>query len=269
MLDCVTLKIRLEHPDIQPDLALLLAVQAGNDTTNENGLCPMLLVVGVLPKIPDEVLLLPHQQDRVRAMHLARREFQRLVTRSRVALGQRLRPPASSLHNLRPGQMIYVYRERIRRWIGPVCCAYRQGKHILVSIGCALKAFNLSQCRPAPIPTRITLHLPVHPICPVLFLQPNLHQHQHNHLQGQEHLVRRNNSTRLIHQIQKRTQKIPTLPHTHRISWNLGGYGPGRQGKHFEVISVRFPKSLTAGCCSCKARFRIVRRACGIKRSGQ
>jgi Reverse transcriptase (RNA-dependent DNA polymerase) len=47
--------------------------------------------------------------------------------------------------------MIYVYRERIRRWIGPVRCAYRQGKHVLVSIGGALKALNLSQCRPAPI----------------------------------------------------------------------------------------------------------------------
>jgi hypothetical protein len=35
------------------------------------------------------------------------------------------------------------------------------------------------------------------------------------------------------------------------------------------VIGVRAPKSPTAGGCSCKARFRIVRRACGIKRSEQ
>jgi hypothetical protein len=91
-------KIRLEHPDVQPTLALSLAVQAGNDTTNEDGLCPALLVFGVLPKIPDEIRLLQHQRDRVQAMHLARREFQRQVTRSGVVLGQKLKPPASSLH---------------------------------------------------------------------------------------------------------------------------------------------------------------------------
>jgi hypothetical protein len=56
--------------------------------------------------------------------------------------------------------MTYVNRERIRRWIGPVRCAYRQGKHVLVIIGGVLKAVNLSQCHLAPIPDPNPHHIP-------------------------------------------------------------------------------------------------------------
>lgn len=45
-------KLEHEHPDMQPDVALSIAVYNMNCTVNADSLCPMLLVFGTMPPIP-------------------------------------------------------------------------------------------------------------------------------------------------------------------------------------------------------------------------
>jgi transposase InsO family protein len=144
-------KVRDEHPDLEMDLALALSCKAMNDTANEDGLCPTLLVFGALPRPLDLSRPSPSLHDRLRAQLTARKEYARIVAERRVQRGLVTKPPRSADYTIEPRNMVYVYREKAKKWIGPVRCIYRSGKQALVVMDGLPKAFNIAQLKPAPI----------------------------------------------------------------------------------------------------------------------
>jgi Reverse transcriptase (RNA-dependent DNA polymerase) len=145
------LKVKHEHPDIEDDLALAISNQAINDMPCAKGISPTLLVFGTTPRIPDERFLLPKQLDRMKAMMTARAAYEKILARRRVEKGLRHAPPAAANSTVSPGSMVYVYRERPKKWAGPVPVLHRNEKHILVAVDGLPKSFNLSQVRSADI----------------------------------------------------------------------------------------------------------------------
>ena len=107
----------------------------------------MLLVFGLLPKITGVANVLPSQFDRIRAMRTARENFASIIARKRVNLEQKTRPPAAADSNLDAGDMVYVYREKKKSWIGPFLCILRKGKKVFVAFNNALKSFNINQVK--------------------------------------------------------------------------------------------------------------------------
>lgn len=144
---------RLENdfPELNPEIALSLAVQALNSTANVDGLCPMLLVFGVQPSFPDVVTVQPSHVQRFMAMKAARDEYAKVIAAQRVARALRTRPPAAADSNIVAGDMVYVYREKPKKWIGPLPCVYRDGKQVILSVNGVAKAFNISQVKRAPL----------------------------------------------------------------------------------------------------------------------
>ena len=97
-------KVRADHKTLSPDLSLSLAVHAVNDTVGPHGLCPTLLVFGVIPKMPDVTPnTFPAQQERLRAMVSARAEYEKYVGRALVNRGLRSIPPPATDHKYMPG----------------------------------------------------------------------------------------------------------------------------------------------------------------------
>ena len=65
-------KVSAQFPAISEEYALSLSVKSMNETAGQNGLCPVLLVFGVLPRMPLSRMYLPKQRDRMKAPKLAR-----------------------------------------------------------------------------------------------------------------------------------------------------------------------------------------------------
>lgn len=144
-------KMHDEHPELSDEHALSLAVYAMNATTNERGLCPMLLVFGVLPKIPEVARVLPCHVDRIKAMHTARQEYNKIIAERRVRQGLKAAPPSAASAAITPGDMVYVWREGPRCWMGPVPVLDRNGKDCTVLLNQTPKSFNITQLKPARV----------------------------------------------------------------------------------------------------------------------
>jgi hypothetical protein len=129
----IFLKVRDSHPGLSEDLCLSLSVQAMNESFNADGLCPTLLVFGVLPKLPNRPHNLLQNADRFRALQIARKEYGQFIAHERNKRASRSQPPTE--HLISPGDMVYVYRERPQKWVGPVRCIHRDGKQIQVAVG--------------------------------------------------------------------------------------------------------------------------------------
>jgi hypothetical protein len=57
LLNDAVLKVIEDHPDCNSDYALSISVKSLNDTTNNDGLGPTLLVFGIIPPFPDACTL--------------------------------------------------------------------------------------------------------------------------------------------------------------------------------------------------------------------
>jgi hypothetical protein len=144
-------KVRDEHPEVETDLALALSCNTMNVTAKEDGLCPTLLVLGELPRPLDLSWSSPSLHDRLRAQLTRRKEYPRIVSERRVQRGLVTKPPRSTDYTIEPGNIVYVYREKAKKWIGPVGCIYRSGKQAPVVMGGLSQPLNISQLKPAPI----------------------------------------------------------------------------------------------------------------------
>ena len=65
-------------------MALALAVKAMNDTMNEDGLVPSLLVFGTLPRFPLTDSNVVAQKERMRVLSCARKEMETIVAQRRI-----------------------------------------------------------------------------------------------------------------------------------------------------------------------------------------
>ena len=147
-------KIRTDFPKLSDELLLAMATKAMNDTAGPSGLIPTLLVFGCMPRnvtIPPEEY--PAQKERIRAAQLARSESERILTteRSRIAANTSKTPAASEEYL--PGDLAYVYREKLRKYTGPRMVAAALGKKVTVHVGDKRGPiyFNKTQLKRAPM----------------------------------------------------------------------------------------------------------------------
>ncbi|PVH67578.1 hypothetical protein DL98DRAFT_640105 [Cadophora sp. DSE1049] len=103
-----------EHPELNNENRLQMAVKAVNDTAGPSRLIPILLVFGVYPRIteldPPNLLI----ERRATTIRKAIKEVRRIYTIRKVndALGTRNGPGTTYIHNLRFNNEVIVYREK-------------------------------------------------------------------------------------------------------------------------------------------------------------
>jgi hypothetical protein len=113
-------KVLLDHPNLTQSKALALGSKALNDTAGPNGLTPTRLVFGVSPRLPASTVQLPDQDSRFTAMSTARQEMERTVAQLRLTQAMRgIIPPAAHL-SYKSVDRVWAYRERHKRWFGPM-----------------------------------------------------------------------------------------------------------------------------------------------------
>lgn len=77
-------KIQHDHPRVAKEMLLRVAVKAMNDTMNENGLVPSLLVFGLIPRFPIIASELPNQKERMEILTTAWAEMKAIVAKKRI-----------------------------------------------------------------------------------------------------------------------------------------------------------------------------------------
>ena len=98
-------KTLTEHKDLLADVCLALVVKEINSTVGPDGLCPQLLVFGILPRLPGNISKpLPAQKERMRALVTARDAYEKLVYQELVKKGLRKKPPPAADHIYKPGE---------------------------------------------------------------------------------------------------------------------------------------------------------------------
>ena len=102
-------KVIREHPNINNDAALEIAVRVLNDTAGPNGLVPTLLVFGVMPRMPIRPMELPSQLERMTAIHAARKELSQSIASHRVTQALQRNTPSASMSSLKIGDEVLVY----------------------------------------------------------------------------------------------------------------------------------------------------------------
>jgi hypothetical protein len=120
-----------------------------NDITNADGLCPSYLVFGLIPTIPDVTRVHMRFYDRIRTMHTARLEYAKIVSEQRLKRALKRNVPSAADSEVTDGDMVYVWRENPKRWIGPLPVLFRKDKHIMIAVNGLPKAFNISQVKKA------------------------------------------------------------------------------------------------------------------------
>lgn len=147
-------KVLTDHPTIDPEIGLRLAVKALNDTTGPDGIVPSLLVFGSLPSFPAVNMDVPMQKERMAALQTARKEMASVVARLRVQEALRSKILPSTHFLIKPGDAVHVYREgksgckRTGSWKGPFTVEKVVGKIITVEWDGKPKQFNISQVLP-------------------------------------------------------------------------------------------------------------------------
>ena len=154
----------LVYPNVYKTLLLQMAIKAMNDTLGPEGLVPLSLVFGELPRVytasetpqPRDTL-----GERATMFHAARTEMQRIMAKMRVARGLRHSVPLAANRAFDPGDQVLVWREkivnhRIGEWIGPftVLCMDASKKLVYiqdVKVGAA-RPFNVAHVKRYIVP---------------------------------------------------------------------------------------------------------------------
>ena len=96
-----------------------MAVKDMNDTTGPNGFALSQLLFGAIPKMSH----VPHDKqnvnERIKAMEIARNEFEDAISRSRVDEALKKKSPAAAKYKNFPRHSVYDYREKHKGWSGP------------------------------------------------------------------------------------------------------------------------------------------------------
>ena len=91
-----------------------------NDTMNPEGLVPSLLVFGTLPRFYPVNTVLPEQQERMRALEMARAEMATISAALRLQKALLANIPAACAQSYKIGQKVMIFREgQHPPWTGP------------------------------------------------------------------------------------------------------------------------------------------------------
>ncbi|PVH83472.1 hypothetical protein DL98DRAFT_615736 [Cadophora sp. DSE1049] len=103
-----------EHPELNDEDRLQMAVKAVNDTAGPSGLIPTLLVFGAYPRITELDPPNPSVERRATTIRKAMKEVRRIYVIRKVndALGTRNGPGTTHIHDLRLNDEVIVYCEK-------------------------------------------------------------------------------------------------------------------------------------------------------------
>lgn len=138
-------------PLMEKETALRLTLKWCNDKHGPNGLVPTLLVFGTMPTLPIPNSKSLRQKERMAALKTSKDEMERISVEQNIlrALRSNLHPAA--IYNIQPGDLVRVFREENRKWIGPVKVVKTERNIIYVLDDVKTKAFNASQVIPISI----------------------------------------------------------------------------------------------------------------------
>eukprot|EP00171_Calliarthron_tuberculosum_P003375 IDg3375t1 len=109
---------------------------------------------GVMPRLPmTSRMKYDSQVNRIKAASAAISEYERIVSQKRLQMALNKRPPPDSGRLYNPGDMVYVYREKLKQYTGPHMVASAYGKAIRIHVGESKgpRLFNKAQLKPAPL----------------------------------------------------------------------------------------------------------------------
>ena len=143
----IYLKVRHEHPRVEMEDCLSLAIQAMNNTAGPNGLSPTLLVFGIAPRIPENPTDLPSQEERMRALQKAQSEMNKATATARIRTALNRNVPAAADRDIAVGTKVLFYREKTSSWQGPYTVVARNNKSVLLTINGDLKRASIDKVR--------------------------------------------------------------------------------------------------------------------------
>ncbi len=113
-------KIVLEDLKVDQKIALQLAGKAMNDTRGPDGLVTAYLVFGCIPRFPAVDLTVPNQKDRMNELEKARNEMATIVAELRLKTALASRVPRNADLSAAAGDLMRVFRETYKRYVGPL-----------------------------------------------------------------------------------------------------------------------------------------------------
>ena len=118
-------KLKIDHPSMQRQLLLALAVKAMNGILGPEGIVPSALVFGEFPSlrsISNPSLARPSVAERAQAAQEARRHMSEHLARAKIQRTHRHDTSQAFERHYQPGDEVFVWRERVVEnrieWIG-------------------------------------------------------------------------------------------------------------------------------------------------------
>eukprot|EP00172_Hildenbrandia_rubra_P000663 Plantae.Rhodophyta-Hildenbrandia_rubra.ctg13606.p2 GENE.Plantae.Rhodophyta-Hildenbrandia_rubra.ctg13606~~Plantae.Rhodophyta-Hildenbrandia_rubra.ctg13606.p2 ORF type:complete len:153 (-),score=19.76 Plantae.Rhodophyta-Hildenbrandia_rubra.ctg13606:298-756(-) len=107
-------KIRIEYPELDPELALSIAVKGFSCAAGPDGLAPALLALDMAPKIPlgHVDMLMPDQRKPLAAMKIARKEMEAIAVDQRIKTAQKRSGPRLGALDFRKGGAALARRKK-------------------------------------------------------------------------------------------------------------------------------------------------------------
>jgi len=142
-------KVKYENPKMDRNVALKLAVKACNDTLGPEGLVPSVLVFGCMPRFPSVDSTIPAQKERMLALQEARKEMATITAELRLKKALLSKVPRNADLTVETGDMVRIYRETDKKYIGPFPVIRMDGKQVYVIQNDREVQYSLHQILPA------------------------------------------------------------------------------------------------------------------------
>ena len=147
----VFLVLRSAHPATDPETILAYATKGMNDTMGPQGITPSELVFGQRPSFPANGSLREPQRTRMAIIRAARAEMAQITAEDRIRRALKGKLPPNARITIKAGDLVRVYREDSRKWVGPFPVVRVERKQVTVNWDGTLRHFNLSTVMPVNI----------------------------------------------------------------------------------------------------------------------
>lgn len=128
-------------------ILLALAVKACNDNAGPPGMVSMLLVFGVIPRIPIHLEVLPKQRERMSALHSARQDMNYQTAEARLATAVSGRGMNAAERVILIGDSVLFYRDTHGRWTGTFRVIDSDDKVIIVDQDRRLAQYSVDRVK--------------------------------------------------------------------------------------------------------------------------
>ena len=143
---------------LEPEHALSITVKAHNDSANEYGLVPSLLVFGIRPRLNVGFNdARPNQAARFQSMTDPRPEMEKHIAERRISVALSKKTLGYANRTYYPGDEVMFFREKfdnldLHKWIGPFKVIQQTGKNLKVQDtepwGVKIFKYHIDQFKP-------------------------------------------------------------------------------------------------------------------------